>query len=85
MPEQPPPKHRPPVVRSDAEQRARELSQGLGKKQVVDAAQVARDALEEIAALSARSWGSDEERDRALATINERALAALTKCEGRNS
>jgi hypothetical protein len=84
MPEQPPPKQRPPIVPSDAEQRARELAAGVQSAPGdTDALVIACDALDNISLIAAKAWGSNNERDDALRRINEMALGALAQLQGR--
>jgi hypothetical protein len=84
MPEQPPPKHRPSTIPSDAEKRARDLAAGVQRPAGDDdPLRIAMDALANISLLAANAWGSDRERDDALRRINETAIAAMVQMQRR--
>ncbi len=85
MPEQPPPKHRPSSIPSDAKKRARDLAAGVQPGPAdEDPLIIAVDALANISLIAAHAWGSDKERDEALAKINQIALGAWSQIrEGR--
>ena len=89
MPEKNPPRDRatPSILgllgAAEVEERACMLADGVNRDKPAREGNLAAEVLEEIAALSARAWGSNEERDVALRAINGLALAALAQIRQR--
>ena len=90
MPEQPPQKHKPTPTflgvrgSDDAEQRARDLAAGVqAERDDTDPLTITTDALADIAQIAAHAWGTDKERDAALARINVIALGAWRRARHR--
>ncbi|MEJ1935532.1 hypothetical protein WDZ92_35495 [Nostoc sp. NIES-2111] len=83
MPEQPPPKHRPSSIPSDAEKRARDMAACVQRPpDETDPLIIAAEALANISLIAAHAWGSEKERDDALRRINELALGAWAQLQG---